>query len=54
MPWEDVTAILGEPDGRRDGTPFYDRSAGRGAEEPVFFEVADGVVERSRFGYYVD
>lgn len=52
--WEAVTAILGPPSGRQDGTPFYACEGCPAAESPVYFEVVDGVVRRIRFSYYVD
>lgn len=52
--WEAVTAILGPPSGRQDGTPFYACDGCPAAESPVYFEVVDGAVRRIRFSYYVD
>lgn len=52
--WSDVLERFGEPDGRRDGMAFYVCGSCMGAEEPVFFDVVDGVVRRIRFSYYVD
>lgn len=52
--WEEVTAILGPPSGRRDGIPFYACEGCPAAESPVYFEVVDGVVRQIRFSYYVD
>lgn len=52
--WEEVTDLLGAPDGRRSGRPYYVCASCGEAEEPVSFGVEDGVVRSVRFEYYVD
>lgn len=53
-PWPAVVELFGDPQGRRNGMPFYVCGSCMGAEEPVYFDVMDGVIRRIRFSYYVD
>lgn len=52
--WPDVVELFGDPQDWRDGMPFYLCGSCIGAEEPVLFDVVDGVIRRIRFSYYVD
>ena len=52
--WDAVRATLGPPSGRREGDPYYACADCPAAENPVFFELADDVVEAVRYTYYVD
>lgn len=53
-PWAEARRILGPPDGEREGDPYYVCETCGEVDEPVYFEVRDGVIRRIRFTYYVD
>lgn len=52
VPESRVTQALGEPTRRTGGSLVYE--CGDGAEEPVTFHLADGVVRRIEIDYYLD
>lgn len=51
--WEDVVKRFGPPWGEVGGLPYYDSGRRLGPNEPVYFQVKNGVVTLIRFDYFV-